>query len=61
MNFSFWPFLWFGLPGRLPKQFGRDSVRDKLELSLAQMGPLLGHELGPVPGTHPLFAVEVLQ
>ena len=21
MNFSFWPFLWFGLPGRLLKKF----------------------------------------
>ena len=23
MNFSFWPFLWFGLPGRLLKRIGR--------------------------------------
>ena len=22
MNFSFWPFLWFGLPGRLLRQKG---------------------------------------
>ena len=26
MNFSFWPFLWFGLPGRLLNGAGRPEI-----------------------------------
>ena len=31
MNFSFWPFLWFGLPGRLPNRTTRFESHDDSE------------------------------
>ena len=41
MNFSFWPFLWFGLPGRLPKNgpnnhFGQNDLIPNRILALAR-------------------------
>ena len=27
MNFSFWPFLWFGLPGATPELTDFDKIR----------------------------------
>ena len=41
MNFSFWPFLWFGLPGRLPnklKKNPRDTGRVSLGHPAGQTG-----------------------
>ena len=46
MNFSFWPFLWFGLPGRLLKR----------EASLAIPSPLWQGDRGLTPEKHSAIA-----
>ena len=39
MNFSFWPFLWFGLPGRLLKKGSERVPRRGCEEGVFQKVP----------------------
>ena len=39
MNFSFWPFLWFGLPGRLLMKMGKKWPKKTKKMGGSPLGP----------------------